>query len=56
MILSATMEQVNEKIMIKETLKKLPDYHANFCVERTCMISEMKLAMKDEKEDDCYLV
>ena len=41
--------------MIKETMKKMNDYHANFCVERLCITTEMKLAMKDEKEDDCYL-
>ena len=51
-IMSTVMQQVNEDIFKIETLKKMNDYHANFCVERTCMISEMKMAMKDEKEDD----
>ena len=32
------------------------DYHANFCVERTVMIAELKMAMKDDRVDDCYLV
>ena len=48
--------KVNEKITLFETLKKMNDYHANFCVERTVMIAELKMAMKDDRVDDCYLV
>ena len=44
-----------EKIGIIETLKKTPDYHANFCVERILLIAKGKMALKDEREDDCYL-
>ena len=47
--------KVDEKINIMETLKKVPDYHANYCVERVCGIASMKMALKDEKADDCYL-
>ena len=54
--ISKVIDQVNERIWVKETLKKANDYHANACVERSLMINEMKLAMKDEKEDDKYLV
>ena len=54
--ISKVMGQVNEKIWVKETLKKANDYHAHACVERSLMINEMKLAMKDEREDDKYLV
>ena len=49
------LDQVNERIWVKETLKKANDYEANACVERSLMINEMKRAMKDEKEDDKYL-
>ena len=49
------IDAVNHRIWMKETLKKTNDYHANFCVERTLMIAWMKFALKDEKEDDCYI-
>ena len=53
--ISKIIDQVNERIWVKETLKKANDYHANACVERSLMINGLKLAMKDEKEDDKYL-
>ena len=54
--ISTILDRVNERIWVKETLKKAHDYHANACVERSLMINELKLAMKDEKDDDKYLV
>ena len=55
-LIECMIGSVEEHINVTETLKKTPDYHANFCVERLCNIAEMKMALKDERVDDCYLV
>ena len=49
------LQTIDERIETAETLKKIPDFNADFAVEQCFQVAFIQVQVPDKKTDDCYL-
>ena len=54
--IDSLFSKVDEAITVIETVKKIPDYNADYSVEQAVMTARMKVLTPDYKEDDQFLL
>ena len=50
------LTQVDQIITVNETIKKLPDYNANYTVEEILWSSALRLIWPDARVDEKYII